>query len=46
MLVMAMLRRLGCRADLVATAPKPWTGGRGVPYAAALTDCQMPELEG
>lgn len=31
MVIMAMLRRLGYRSDLVATAPKPWTGGKGVP---------------
>ena len=43
---LAMLKKLGCRADAVANGKEALASLRDIPYDLVLMDCQMPEMNG
>jgi len=43
---LALLKRLGCRADAVASGKEALASLRRIPYDLVLMDCQMPEMTG
>jgi hypothetical protein len=42
----AMLAKLGCQVDVVATGREAIQMWKTVPYAAIFMDCQMPDMDG
>ena len=44
--LLAILKRFGCRADAVANGKEALASLRAIPYDLLLLDCQMPELDG
>ncbi len=46
LVALAILKKLGCRADVVASGKEALASLRNIPYDLVLMDCQMPEMNG